>query len=318
MLHLGNATPELLTFIVDRINTGVFVVNSEMEIQLWNNFMASHSGKNVDEVLGKNIFEVFPELPQRWLKKKIDSVFILKNFAFTSWEQRPYLFEFKHNRPITGGVEYMNQDFTLMPIKDENGEVESVCVTLQDATDVSIYQTMLKDAMTKLESLSRIDGLTQLNNRAHWEQRLSEEFERVVRYGDTMSLILFDLDFFKKINDNYGHLAGDQVLRDVSDIIRSGLRENDIAGRYGGEEFGIILPATDAEGASVVAERLRQKVAEKPVEFEGTGIPVTVSLGIVQFNEKASNHEQLIAQADEALYKCKENGRNQWQIFTSE
>ena len=135
-------TPELLDFIVDRINVGVLILNENMEIQLWNKFMAANSGKNADDVLGKNLFDLFPELPQRWLSKKVSSVFMLKNFAFTSWEQRPYLFQFQHNRPVTGGMEHMCQDLTLMPVKNAAGEVESICIIVFDVTDTAIYQTM--------------------------------------------------------------------------------------------------------------------------------------------------------------------------------
>ncbi|PJF38575.1 MAG: diguanylate cyclase, partial [Phototrophicales bacterium] len=90
---------ELLEFIVDRINVGVFIVNENHEVQLWNKFMATNSGLNAGDVVGKNLFEVFPDLPQRWLARKLKSVFMLKNFSFISWEQRPYLFQFNHNRP---------------------------------------------------------------------------------------------------------------------------------------------------------------------------------------------------------------------------
>ncbi len=302
---------ELLEFIVDRINVGVFIVNENHEVQLWNKFMATNSGLNAGDVVGKNLFEVFPDLPQRWLARKLKSVFMLKNFSFISWEQRPYLFQFNHNRPITGGMEYMCQDLTLMPIKNDDGEVESVCIILFDSTDTAIYQTMHKAAMTKLEMVSRIDGLTQLFNRAHWQARLSEEFSRTARYESPLSLIMFDLDHFKSINDTYGHLGGDAVLVSVSNIVRQSVRENDIPGRYGGEEFGIILVNTSEEGALIVAERIRATIEATPVPFEGGEIPATASLGISVFNPTITDAEELISNADAALYHAKENGRNQ-------
>lgn len=306
-----DATKELLEFIVDRVNIGVFILNKNHEVMLWNSFMASNSGVSAENVVGKNLFASFPDLPERWFARKVNSVFMLKNFAFTSWEQRSHLFPFRHNRPVTSGMEFMCQDITLMPIKNADGEVESVCVVLFDATDTAIYRSMHQVAMKKLEMASRVDGLTQLYNRAHWQSRLVEEFSRAGRYKHPMSLILFDLDHFKITNDTYGHLGGDAVLVAVSDLVQKSLRESDVAGRYGGEEFGIILPDTDAGGAVVVAERLRQSIEKFTVPFEQTRITMSASIGVVEFVAGLKDAEEMIAKADEALYKAKEGGRNQ-------
>jgi diguanylate cyclase (GGDEF)-like protein len=249
------------------------------------------------------------------LEKKIKSVFMIKGFSFVSWEQRAYLFKFPHNRPITGGVEFMYQDLVLMPVRDESGEVEKVCIALHDVTDVGYYQSELTRANEELEKLSRIDGLTQLANRHHWEERLSEEFSRAKRYDGLVSLILFDLDKFKNINDTYGHLAGDAILKAVSSNVKEVLRESDIAGRYGGEEFGIILPNTNMDGAMVVGEKLRKLVEDTKVVFEGADISFAISGGVVALNDTHKNHEDLISNADEALYYSKGNGRNQFNSF---
>ncbi|NPU91468.1 MAG: sensor domain-containing diguanylate cyclase [Gammaproteobacteria bacterium] len=308
-------SPGLLEFIVDRINVGVFIVNQDLEVKLWNKFMAANSGVNEQQVVGKKLFDCFPDLPQRWFAKKVSSVFMLKNFAFTSWEQRPYLFPFRHNRPVTGGMEFMCQDLTLMPIKDEAGEVENVCIILFDVTDTAIYRSMHQAAMKKLEMVSRVDGLTQLFNRSHWQSRLVEEFSRAGRYQSPLTLIMFDLDHFKSVNDTHGHLGGDAVLVQVASLIKSALRDSDIAGRYGGEEFGILLTSTPLDGARVVAERLRASIESSPVPFEKAQIPVTASLGIAQFNPTIHDPEELIAHADAALYEAKAKGRNRVVVF---
>ena len=308
-------TQQLLEFIVDRINVGVFIVNEQLEIQFWNKFMASNSGLDANQVVGKPLFDSFPDLPQRWFAKKVSSVFMLKNFSFTSWEQRPYLFPFRHHRPVTGGMEFMCQDLTLMPIKNEAGEVESVCIILFDVTDAAIYRTMHLAAIKKLEMVSRVDGLTQLFNRSHWQSRLAEEFSRAGRYQSPLALIMFDLDHFKSINDTHGHLGGDAVLVQVAGVIKGALRDSDIAGRYGGEEFGIVLPNTSAEGAKVVAERLRSNIESTPVPFDKVHIPVTASLGIAEFRSDITDLEVFIANADAALYEAKESGRNRVIIY---
>lgn len=307
-----------LRFIVDRVNVGIIVVDKEMEVLLWNHFMAVNSGKDACEVLGNNLFDSFPGLPDKWLRKKIKSVFILKNFAFTGWEQRPYLFQFRHNRPVTGSTDYMQQNCTFLPIMGDNGEVQAVCITVFDVTDISIYQNQLKDAMVKLEDMSIRDGLTEIYNRRYLETQLAAEFDRCKRYDGIMSVILFDLDHFKNVNDTYGHLAGDEVLRRVSKKLIDVLRTSDIAGRYGGEEFTVILPNTSLAGGMMSAERIRSAIEELHIVFDEQRIPVTVSIGVTEFREGIESHEAMLQEADTALYVCKENGRNQSRAFDPE
>lgn len=142
---------ELLQFVVDRIEVGVFAVDRQGTVLLWNHFLAMHSKRPASEVVGRNLFDCFPELPRKWLERKIESVFVLKNYAFTSWEQRPYLFRFHHNRPITGGIDAMRQNCTLLPHKNDAGEVEFICVTVIDFTDTAMYQKQLNEAIAALE-----------------------------------------------------------------------------------------------------------------------------------------------------------------------
>jgi diguanylate cyclase (GGDEF)-like protein len=310
--HVAN---NLLNFIVDRANVGIFVINHQREILLWNQFMEIHSERQADTVIGKNLFAEFPELPHKWLDRKIENVFILKNYSFTSWEQRPYLFRFAHNRPVTGGVDCMRQDCTLMPVKDEAGEVQYVCFTLFDATDTSIYQSRLHELTEKLREASNRDGLTKLFNRRYIEETLDNEFNRARRYQGKLSVILTDIDFFKKVNDTYGHLAGDDVLRAVSQRLSAGLRGTDVLGRYGGEEFLIILPETNIEGAQILADRLRHDMAATPIKVEGESLPISISLGVTQLRPQTAGYAQLIAEADIGLYQSKEKGRNRVTLY---
>lgn len=300
----------LLDTLVDRLNIGIFGVNRNMEITLWNRFMESHSGKTAAEVLGKNLFDCFGELPRDILERKINSVYVLKNFAFTSWEQRPYLFKFRHNRPVTGGVDFMYQDCTFIPLKDESGEVQQVHVTLIDVTDTAIYQKMMKDAMGSLADANNRDSLTGIHNRRYIEEAVAREFGRVQRYGGTLSLVLFDLDNFKAINDSHGHLTGDEVLRSAARCIGAGIRQTDTFGRYGGEEFMAVLPATHSDGALILAERLRTRLAATPVTHGNLAITVTASAGLAEWRPGMRRYENLIKAADQALYQAKEQGRN--------
>ena len=147
-------------------------------------------------------------------------------------------------------------------------------------------------------------------NRRYLETHLSTEFERTRRYGGTFSLILFDLDFFKKVNDTYGHLGGDKVLVDIAGRLRERVRTTDIVGRYGGEEFMVVLPETSLDGAVQFAEGIRQLVEWEPVTFEDQSIPVTISMGVTEFNNGMSIYTNMTHQADVALYASKATGRN--------
>ena len=296
--------------LLDHVDVGVFVLDRNYQVQAWNRFMATHSGAPARKIIGQNLFDYFPDLPREWLARKLESVIQLKGQAFSSWEHRPYLFRFAHNRPITGGIDFMRQNLTLMPVKDMQGEVIAVVVTLHDVTDVSLGQTRLNEANQRLEILSQRDGLTGLYNRRYWQERLEEEFGRAQRYGAVFSLLLFDLDHFKQINDSYGHPGGDEVLRVVARRLPPLLRTTDLAGRYGGEEFAVLLPSTLQAGALVVAERLRDAMRCEVVPLADHEISFTVSIGVVQFDPDCTSASELIARADRALYAAKRSGRD--------
>ncbi len=137
--------------LIDLIDAGVFVIDRELRIRGWNAFMVSHSGRGRREVMGRSIFDVFPELPDDWLRKKIARVFALGSPSFTSWEQRPWVFRLPHNRPITGGVDCMQQNCRFIPLKDGQGAVGHVLVCVFDVTDAAVLQRRLAETVSALE-----------------------------------------------------------------------------------------------------------------------------------------------------------------------
>jgi diguanylate cyclase (GGDEF)-like protein len=292
------------------IDVGLVVMDRNYDIQVWNRFMQNHSAMMPNDVMGKNLFELFPELPENWFKQKAQSVFVLRNAAFTTWEQRPYLFRFKHYRPITGTAEYMYQNSTIIPLMNTHGDVEQICLVVYDVTDTAVSKLALQDANQELERLSQTDALTGLYNRGHWEKVLQHEFHRYQRYKTSCSLIMFDIDHFKRVNDEYGHPTGDEVIRQTAAEVLHQVRDMDIAGRYGGEEFGIILTDTDGEGAVKMAERLREAIEARLVEHEEYKVRFTISLGVVELNEQFSDYSAWLEKTDQALYESKKNGRN--------
>ncbi len=141
----------LTRFVVERIEVGICALDREGRVLLWNRFMAMHSGLDAQTVVGRSIYEIFPEVSRPWLEKKLASVFLLKNYAFTSWQQRAFLFPFQHHRPITGGADYMHQNCVFLPVKDTQGEVQQVCITVFDFTDTAIFQRILQSTVGELE-----------------------------------------------------------------------------------------------------------------------------------------------------------------------
>jgi diguanylate cyclase (GGDEF)-like protein len=163
----------------------------------------------------------------------------------------------------------------------------------------------------KLRYLSQTDDLTGMLNRRALLERLENEINRAMRYGSKLSLIICDLDYFKEINDTYGHDIGDRVLQMTSSLLLQSLRIIDILGRYGGDEFFIILPETSLEGAKEIAERIRSAISNfKLIVKKSLPIKTTASLGIAEFQEGKEDIQDFIKRADNALYLAKGKGRN--------
>ncbi len=169
----------------------------------------------------------------------------------------------------------------------------------------------LRNAEEVMRKVSQTDDLTGLHNRRFLQDRLDQELHRAVRGSGMISCILLDIDHFKTINDGHGHAAGDFVLSSVAEIMRQHIRKSDLAVRFGGDEFLLILFDNDKEGALRVAERIRTDVASRQFPFDGRRVPVTVSSGVSAYPEDGmTTSEELLARADQALYDAKAAGRN--------
>jgi two-component system cell cycle response regulator len=158
--------------------------------------------------------------------------------------------------------------------------------------------------------LTTTDGLTGVYNKRYFLESLEREMGRCYRYQRPLCLVMIDIDHFKKINDEHGHLAGDTILKQVAVIIAAHVRREDIFARYGGEEFGLILPEVEGEGALVLAEKLRGLIEQAALQWDGKVIPVTISLGVSALPPENATPEEFIQAADECLYAAKHAGRN--------
>jgi diguanylate cyclase (GGDEF)-like protein len=209
----------------------------------------------------------------------------------------------------------MYQNTTLLPLRSTDGNINHICLVIYDVTDVATNRHQLLAANAQLQQLSSTDRLTGLYNRGHWEESLKVAYARHQRYGNATSLVMLDIDHFKRVNDTYGHQAGDKVIEEVSRLIREHVRETDVAGRYGGEEFGVVLSDTDKTGARIFAERLRKAVEGLEVLHNGQSIRFTISLGVADLSQPSINYADLIAWADHALYASKKAGRNRVTVY---
>lgn len=169
----------------------------------------------------------------------------------------------------------------------------------------------LQEKNRQLQEMVNRDGLTDLFNHRFFHEHLTREMDRVLRYGGVISCVIIDIDFFKKVNDTYGHQAGDLILKDVAGILQKGIRESDLAARYGGEEFALILLQTEPQTAILISERIRSQIAARPFLPVEPALHITASFGIASFPSPGIQAERdLVEAADQALYQAKKGGRN--------
>ncbi|HEY9593340.1 MAG TPA: GGDEF domain-containing protein [Spirochaetia bacterium] len=241
------------------------------------------------------------------------------------YSQIPFSY-FRDNYPdqiMTAKLAELGVD-VMVPLRTDKGSVGVILLPSKgtgasyDLLEMQYITRIVRFAAIAIENASLFrqattDRMTGLFSHHFFEKNLEEELERARRYKATFSLVMFDIDHFKKFNDTYGHLQGDRIIREIAQILTKSIRQVDFPARYGGEEFALILPAVDIKGARVVAERLRRNVEtfDFPSSDGGTPLHVTISLGVTEFDpESAYAPSEIIREADRALYQSKEQGRN--------
>ena len=207
------------------------------------------------------------------------------------------------------GLDLGADDYITKPF-----QTAELLARIRAAKRIVDLQRELLDSNKRLEMLSITDGLTKLYNHRHFQDELARAFEESERYQRPLSLAIIDLDFFKKVNDTYGHAVGDEVLKAVSRMFQESIRSTDLAARYGGEEFAVMMPETEIDDALVFAEKIRSMVEETTIDTQGGPIRATVSIGVSTVPQsKIRSAKELIVAADKALYRAKKEGRNQVQ-----
>ena len=221
----------------------------------------------------------------------------------------PLLFltaQYRHHLDAAKGLDLGANDYVTKPFSTQELLARvGVMVRVRKAETLSRLQA------EEMRKVSQTDDLTGLHNRRFLQDRLDQELHRAVRASGMISCILLDIDHFKTINDHHGHAAGDFILSGVAEIMRQHIRKSDLAVRFGGDEFLLILFDNDKEGALRVAERIRSDVASRQFPFDGRKVPVTVSSGVSAYPEDGmTTSDELLARADQALYDAKAAGRN--------
>ena len=246
-----------------------------------------------------------------WMMPGMDGIELCRRIR--SCEQGPYRYVLlltakDDKQDVVAGLEAGADDYLTKPF-----DVDELRARVRAGKRILDLQAALLRAQTALQFEAAHDRLTAIWNRGAILDLLKREMERSRRSQDSLGIIMADVDFFKKVNDAHGHLVGDDVLREVGHRLASGLRSYDSVGRYGGEEFLIVVPGCDALNLVVTAERLRRRVADQPVDTSAGPVPVTISLGLAAAQANQSgviDSQALLRDADEALYAAKARGRN--------
>lgn len=291
---------------------GFIILDRRMNVIFWNRFMELHSRIKSEEIINRKLTSFFPDVNEAWLNKKIRTTLVLNNQAVTSWEQRPYLLKLPSTQSSIDDVDFMYQNCSYFPVKNSDNATIAVGVAIYDVTEIAVAQKLLENVTEQaldLQEISTHDHLTGLFNRKFFTDQLVQDASRCRRLNWGMGLAMIDADNFKAINDTYGHHVGDQVLQELAVRLQSTLRTFDSLCRYGGEEFALILPNVDQQQTHLICERLRNRVNGSPICCGEHKINMTVSIGTACFDTSKSL-EEIIAQADDALYLAKKNGRN--------
>lgn len=298
-LHSANILHEQATRRFQGLFHGVpiacFAYDSEGLVYEWNRASEELYGMTSAEMFQKSIWStICPPDAQAETRTILSRVFRGEAVEGFEWVDR---------RP-DGSVRHLL--CSALPMRGHDGEVVGAINANVDISGLKAVEVELETANAQLMELATNDGLTGLKNHRVFREELGAVFHRASRYGEQLSLILFDLDRFKDYNDTYGHLAGDHILRQTGSLLRDAIRRSDSAARYGGEEFVVILPSAGSEEAMAFAERLRQTFAQAG----WPGRPITASFGVSTIRRNIADPADLIELADKAMYASKQFGRN--------
>ncbi|MGX9460250.1 diguanylate cyclase [Shewanella sp. A14] len=283
------------------------VLNHNKEVIYCNQHFASIFGTTAENAIGKKSGDL---LRHAWKTKQ--GVIINTN-NFEQWLENLHKL---HSEKALNQYETDLSDGRWFKMTRINLDSGYTIIMGADITNLKQAQTSLEQAHQQIENLVNTDQLTGVHNRRSYNQLAKQECARAIRFDQPLSLLVIDIDYFKVINDNFGHDGGDSILKQFAQICNDLLRQSDSLSRIGGEEFTIILPMTDSEGAMIIAERIRDHIAKYSFNTTQTNknINVTVSIGVSSLTARDNEIKDLFSRADKAMYCAKRGGRNQVQL----
>ena len=292
----------IMNQVFDASNDGIWAIDSNCKVIRVNNKLLDFLHKKVEEVIGRKCQEFFPDICSDLEKCPREKIF----------KGEPIIEQERTFISASGKtIQFM---VTFTPLSNLDGAAIGLVETFTDITERKRTEEELQQANRKLELLASEDALTKLSNRRIFDDYLEKEWRRQTRTRKPLSLIMCDVDFFKRYNDTYGHQAGDSCLRAVAQAIQKKVRRaSDLAARYGGEEFVIIMPEIYIDGAWHVADAICRELSDMQIPHSGSSVApfVTISCGIAcMIPSSETSPQSLIENADQALYKAKNQGRN--------
>lgn len=299
--------------IFNTIDNGIIILDENLEIRAWNKWLEIKTGIKSEEIIGCNMVEKFSYIDVKKIKRKIKTVLITKNPAFFSVEPHEYLIKIDSNIIIGKIFDYMRQDITIVPYDIEN---KLVCLYIYDHTKLHESKEKLKKLNHELKELSTRDPLTHLFNRRYFAETSKSMQSLAIRNNHKICIVLIDIDNFKNINDEYGHMIGDKVIKSLANILENNSRKSDVVARFGGEEFIILLYNTNVNYAELIAQNIRENVENSSVDLGNKSLNFTLSAGVSEYvPDIDENLEVTINRADKALYKAKREGKNRVQVI---
>jgi diguanylate cyclase (GGDEF)-like protein/PAS domain S-box-containing protein len=292
---------DLLQILMDNVPVRIFFKDRATRFLRINRFLAQQFGlADPAEAVGRTDSDFYPEEMAREFRE--DDLTVLRTGS-----------------PLAGKEERISLPrepekwalVTKVPFRDREGRVIGIVGVSKDITELKNMERWLSDANGQLQDLARADALTGLMNRRVILEAAETEWVRWRRYGGAFATLILDADDFKLVNDRHGHVVGDHVLQHLASRLLRGLRNVDAVGRYGGEEFMVLLPETGLDGAIVAAQKILRSIGETPIKTDGLSLPLTVSIGAAAVREDDASLDVLIQRADRALYVAKRGGKNQ-------
>lgn len=297
--------------IFNTVNNGIIILDENLNILAWNNWLEIFTKIKEKDIINKNICDYFPYINEKKLKRKVKTVLVTNAPSFLSLNTNRFLIDIPVSNITNTIFKSMQQDITILPYDIEK---KYICIYIYDNTLMCEINHKLEEANQELIEMSHRDPLTHIFNRRYF----AEQSKKIKAYSQRnnnlpFSLLTLDIDNFKKINDTYGHLVGDEVIITTANLINQEIRESDIAARFGGEEFVMLLQDCPIQDAVTVAEKVRQSIEKVSLTINSNEIiKFTVSIGVAQFDQTLDddNIENTLARSDTALYEAKNKGRN--------